>query len=55
MSTKANVYDGLDKMLARARRNTLGDLSYFRQKTPTSRNVKGYCSMSRWEMNVGWR
>src|SRR5690625_5834231 len=26
MSTEANLYDGLDKMLARARRNTLGDL-----------------------------
>src|SRR5699024_6743295 len=26
MGTKANVYDGLDKLLARARRNTLGDL-----------------------------
>src|SRR5690625_4173977 len=26
MNAKANVYDDLDKMLARARRNTLGDL-----------------------------
>lgn len=29
-------------------------LSDFRQKTPTSRNVKGNSPVSKWEMNVGW-
>ena len=41
-------YDGLWKRI-------IDNLSYFRKKTPTSRNVKDFSPVSKWEMNFGWR